>query len=360
LRYVHQLPLPDLIEFAATKMPPSLPLPSAYIDTLNDDYKTIAIRASILVFIASSGRMVPRQYQLESTNATAHGLDCMVDSGTGSGKTLCQIILNLLFPDTTSMTISPLKRLQTLQAAEFEQWGIRTMCINEDTPNDVRLWDQIQDGYYQHLIVQPEQLKTFQGHLPRLARLLKKPKFTKTIARVHVDEAHNHYLAGIPRHGLPPFRPAWGALDELRLRLPKATPFQALSGTLPPHIKTAVLRHLNFDPKSSVSLKLSANRPNIVYATHRIVGSLRDFRKLDFLVSNPYTFIVKSLIFHNDTQECAEAALYTDKLLPPHLRNTGIVRHYHGGMSKDYLTKSVLILSPRGTVQRVLESLNSC
>lgn len=64
---------------------------SAYIDTLNDDYdyKTIAIRA-LLIFIASSGCVVPRQYQLELANAITHGLDCVVDFGTGSSKILCQ------------------------------------------------------------------------------------------------------------------------------------------------------------------------------------------------------------------------------------------------------------------------------
>ncbi|KAJ7233634.1 P-loop containing nucleoside triphosphate hydrolase protein, partial [Mycena rebaudengoi] len=145
-----------------------------------------------------SGRIVPRQYQLEALNAVAHRQHCVVDSGTGSGKTLCQILLNLLYPDTTSMTVSPLKRLQILQAAEFERWGIRTIYINEDTPSDTNLWDKIRDGYFQHLIVQPEQLRTHQGHLPRLARLLSVPRFVKTIARVHIDEAHNHYTAGLP------------------------------------------------------------------------------------------------------------------------------------------------------------------
>ncbi|KAJ7645870.1 hypothetical protein B0H17DRAFT_959312, partial [Mycena rosella] len=88
------------------------------------------------------------------------------------------------------------------------------------------------------------------------------PSFTKTIAHVHIDEVHNHSTVGVPSYGLPPFRPAWGSLNELRLRLPKDTPFQALSGTLPPHIKSAVISHLNYDPKTYVSLKLSSNRPN--------------------------------------------------------------------------------------------------
>ncbi|KAJ7835721.1 hypothetical protein B0H14DRAFT_2227305, partial [Mycena olivaceomarginata] len=58
------------------------------------------------------------------------------------------------------------------------------------------------------------------------------------------------------------FRPSWGTLNELRIRLTKGTPFQALSATFPPHIKSAVIENLNFDPKSLVSLALSCNRPN--------------------------------------------------------------------------------------------------
>jgi hypothetical protein len=160
------------------------------------------------------------------------------------------------------------------------------MCVAENLPpsfSDLR-GQTIRNGDFQHLIVQPEQLKMFQGHLPRLARILSIPQFAKTIARVHIDEVHNHVLAGLPHYGLPAFRPAWGSLNEFRLRLPKGVPFQALSGTLPPHIKTAVVDHLNFNPTKFLSLKLCSNRPNIIYATHWIVSSLSDFHNLNFLV----------------------------------------------------------------------------
>ncbi|KAJ7831548.1 hypothetical protein B0H14DRAFT_2365107, partial [Mycena olivaceomarginata] len=142
------------------------------------------------------GRLVPRQYQLEATNAMEDGLEVLVDSGTCSGKTLCQIIHNLLHLNTTSMMISPLKRLQILQADEFERWGIRTDGINEDTPNDKDSWEV---SHFQHLIVQPEQLKSFRGHIPRLARLLHVPKFIKMIARVHLDEIQHRFLRCVAR-----------------------------------------------------------------------------------------------------------------------------------------------------------------
>jgi hypothetical protein len=162
---------------------------------------------------------------------------------------------------------------------------------------------QIRDGYFQHLIVQPEQLGSFHGHMSRLARLLNSPHFAKKIARVHIDEIHFHYTAGLPHYGLPAFRPSWGVLNELRLRLPKGTPIQALSCTLPLHIKSAVIEHLNFNPSTFLSLKLSANRPNIIYVTHRTVGSLSDLRNLDFLISIPFTHIIKTVIYHGDTQQ---------------------------------------------------------
>ncbi|KAJ7129050.1 hypothetical protein C8R46DRAFT_1331015, partial [Mycena filopes] len=297
-------------------------------------HKIHSLRACLLVYYASRGKIIPRQYQLEANNALEDRRDTR-RLGVGSGKTLCQIIPNPMHPCTTSMSIFPLERLQMLQAAEFHRWGIDAVCINEDTPNYKDLWERIEKGQFQHLIVQPQQQRSYNGHLTRLARLINNTQFAKTIARVHIDEVHFHYIAGLPRHGLPAFRPAWGSLNELRLRLPKNTPLQALSGTLPPHIKAAVIDHLNFDPSTFLSLKLSTNRSDKTYATHHIVGSLSDFRNLDFLISSPYTPPRKTVVYHDDAQQCTDASTHLYKRL--HLLNTGIVRHHHAGMSKAYL-----------------------
>ncbi|KAJ7679800.1 hypothetical protein B0H17DRAFT_943826 [Mycena rosella] len=160
LEDIRHTALPELQELAQELLPTDK-VPYDYIDSLDDRHKAISFQSSLLVYYSSKGRIVPRQYQLEANNVLADGLDIVVSSGTGSGKTLCQIIPNLLYPKTTSITISPLKRLQILQAAEFERWGISAICINEDTPNDKELWTKICSGHFQHLIVQPEQLKSF-------------------------------------------------------------------------------------------------------------------------------------------------------------------------------------------------------
>ena len=43
------------------------------------------------------------------------------------------------------------------------------------------------------------------GHLPRLGQLMQDCAFVKLIKRVHVDEAHFIYSAGMEHYGLPAF-----------------------------------------------------------------------------------------------------------------------------------------------------------
>jgi ATP-dependent helicase YprA (DUF1998 family) len=116
LHDIRQKTLPELHALALDLLPPER-YPSQFIDSLDDTHRKISLKALLLVYFASKCTIVPRQYQLEANNALEDGRDILVDSGTGSGKTLCQIIPNLLHPNTTSITISPLKRLQILQAS---------------------------------------------------------------------------------------------------------------------------------------------------------------------------------------------------------------------------------------------------
>jgi superfamily II DNA helicase RecQ len=203
----------------------------------------------------------------------------------------------------------------------------------------------VQAGDLSVLIVQLEQLHTFGGHLPRLAQLIHNSKLSKLVKRVHIDEAHNIYTAGMPLYGQPAFCPAWGQLGELRLFLSKNTPFQALSGTLPRHIIRCVEDKLLF-PSDYVQIHLTLNRPNITYATYPIIGSLSNYRNLQFLIPEhrgcPFDpkRIPKTIIFHDNLQEVTNAANFLNSLLPETMRHLRIAKHYHSVMSKEYLEQT--------------------
>jgi superfamily II DNA or RNA helicase len=91
-------------------------LPIDHISTLEDPDKIDALRACLIVYALTSTKIVPRTFQLQASIATLNGRDTIITAGTGCGKTLCLLIPMLLRPNTISLTISPLKRLQTTQA----------------------------------------------------------------------------------------------------------------------------------------------------------------------------------------------------------------------------------------------------
>ena len=90
-------------------------LPLEYIQALLHDDKIDALRACLIVYRLTLCTIVPRVFQLQSSLAMLNQRDTMITAGTGSGKTLCQLIPMLLRPNTISITISSLKRLQVAQ-----------------------------------------------------------------------------------------------------------------------------------------------------------------------------------------------------------------------------------------------------
>lgn len=199
------------------------------------------------------------------------------------------------------------------------------------------------------------------GHLPRLARLVQDRSFVKLIKRVFVDEAHFIHSAGTSQYGLPAFREAWGRLGEFRIKLGTKVPIQALSGTQPPHIKKLILNSLLLNKSDSnlLTIKLTSNRANIIYGTHLVAGELSDFRNLDFLIPEhcpPDFRPPKTIVFHDDSDECAGAALYLDRRLHSSLWDKGIVQHYHGKMSTEYLTEVYEDFSKPNSTCRILHA----
>ncbi|KAJ7574751.1 hypothetical protein C8J56DRAFT_1064439 [Mycena floridula] len=265
--------------FANLHVPPNLLPLAAFLDALDDEQHRMALNG---------------YYLLEG------GKDSIIDVGTGYGKTLCLI-------------------LPMLQLEEFILWGLWAISINQDTPKDKALYSSIVSGKYNLIIVQPEQLGRFKGHMTRFAELLRQPKFTKQISRVHADEAHFISLQGSVRH--------------------------ALSGTLPPHIKSAIVSKLLMDGKSLVDIQLMSNRANMVYATHAIVGSLTNYQNLSFLIPKDLknlADIPHGIIFVDDKKHSTGAIHYLQRLIPAHLLRDQPepLRHYDRRMSTKYLQET--------------------
>ena len=124
-----------------TCIPSDLTPPTSFWNSYTNEKLAIGLRACLATWAASQQKIIPNELQLKGTIALMSGQDALVDAGTGYGKTLHMIIPCLLdSPGTISIVVSPLKYLQAAQALEFEQYGITTMAINEDTPNDSKLW----------------------------------------------------------------------------------------------------------------------------------------------------------------------------------------------------------------------------
>ena len=94
---------------------------------------------------------------------------------------------------------------------------------------------------------------------------------------------------GFPKHRQPAFRPAYGKFDSVRLLFPKATTILAFSATLPPHMLQIVKKKLSISPDHFFIRRMS-NRPNITYATRKIVGSIGDHRNLQFILPPAQSF----------------------------------------------------------------------
>ena len=122
-------------------IPSELALPTSFWKSYGDEKLAIGLRACLAIWVTSGKNIIPNELQLTATISLMSGQDTLVDVGTGYGKTLCMIIPCLLdSPGLILIVISPLKRLQAVQVLEFERFGINTVAINEDTPNDPELW----------------------------------------------------------------------------------------------------------------------------------------------------------------------------------------------------------------------------
>ena len=145
LQSFRTLPAEDIFELASNVFSGcnDSRLPEGYLRSLDYSDQILCFRACLICWSIPC-HQIPREMQLRAVLADQHRRDSLVSAGTGSGKTL-PIALNILFDNPSdhriTLTISPLKRLQTTQENDFRvRYGIPTYAINEDTPRDDKWW----------------------------------------------------------------------------------------------------------------------------------------------------------------------------------------------------------------------------
>ncbi|EIW79496.1 P-loop containing nucleoside triphosphate hydrolase protein [Coniophora puteana RWD-64-598 SS2] len=367
LEHIYNLQADDLLGFARERLGSRLESLDGYLKELDSKQLQDALRASLLLFTVSREQMVPREMQLDCLHSMAARKNSMVNASTGSGKTIAMLLPILLEPEGISLVISPLKQLQTNQVTEFAFFGIATAAINSDTPQErhaEEFWARVRQGDFPIIIVSPESFGPFEGgrQMPRFASMLSDNylRYGSRISRVFVDEAHFIYTSGVLLHGAQPSRRAYGKLgDAIRLRLPKNTPVQALSGTLPQHIKWVIQATLHFGPVHTWDfIKYTSNRSNITYVFWEVMGSLNTFENLNFIF--PLAHGAKILIYFDDINQVAAATTYLQSFLSQEDRIRGVVREYHSEMSDEYRRRVYQEFSCPDGNTRVLLTMSAC
>lgn len=193
-------------------------------------------------------------------------------------------------------------------------------------------------------IIAPEQIIADPTQMPRFGRAIRKNKaFNRSISHVYVDEAHVIASAGVPgASSEDPFRPAYGGLDKFRPLLSHSTSVSALTATATPYVEALIKIKLALRP-NLVKIIGPLNRPDLTYATLDIVDSPSNFKNVEFLVPPKYQpgdALEPTLIFFDTQNMSREVARYLNVFFGPDHRGQSIVRHYHSGMSKEYLQQT--------------------
>jgi superfamily II DNA helicase RecQ len=96
---------------------------------------------------------------------------------------------------------------------------------------------------YRQLFVAAEQLGATGGHITRFAKYTWDAAFLNRISILYIDEAHYIRGAGLPIGKVPAFRPSWGKLYDLRVRLPHGIPAALFSASMAPNVLHTVMEN---------------------------------------------------------------------------------------------------------------------
>jgi hypothetical protein len=116
----------------------------------------------------------------------------------------------------------------------------------------------------------------------------------------------------------------------------------ALSAMIMPYVEHLLQNKLALHP-ATVTLQAGLNQPNISYTSLDIVATVSNFQNLDFLVPNSYhplVLVQKTKFFFETQNMSCNASRYINSEFPKIYQDLNISRHYHSGMSAEYLEET--------------------
>ena len=198
-------------------------------------------------------------------------------------------------------------------------------------------------GFYQHIIVSPEQCARSCPEVPLFSRLLERQAFLDRIKCVNFDEAHFIVTAGEADKEGNVFRPEYAKGYDLLIRLKTGTPCTLFSATMSKLVLGKIMKSLRLPTCTSKTtyLNLTTNRPNLCFAVQKLNGPLSKLSNLDFLIPSAYhppmAPLRKTLIFVPTTDDSINLERRLNKLFP----GTTVAQRIHASLTAEYKTEII-------------------
>ena len=217
----------------------------------------------------------PCWYQIKVALALRSGKDVITCAATGAGKTLSFWIALLMAmeegEDKMIFVVTPLNLLGKQNVDSLGQAGLRAIAVSsenanatvykvstiyiwriENSPCGKLEWQDIEDGKYNVVVINPELLMGSD----KVTVLLTKPKVKERILYFTFDEGHC-----ISQWGN--FRKEYLLMGDLRYLISEDIPFYVASATFPPPVLLDVIDILRLQPGKTEKILRSNDRPEI-------------------------------------------------------------------------------------------------
>lgn len=184
--------------------------------------------------------------------------------------------------------------------------------------------------------------------------VLRRPEFGSRCFSIFIDEAHcvSHWGSG--------FRRKYQSIGIVRAFLPKDTPIVAASATLTPRVRDDILHRLQIKD-NYLYVNIGNDRPNVAQVVRSIEHPISSFKDLDFVIPSTVQTredIPKTFVYCDNIKEGGIITDYLNALIPPHLRNQGLVRPFNAALSREPYRVGAMELFNEGVV-RVLVCTNA-